>query len=302
MEFPPFIKNPDRIIENSHQKIFVFNETGKNIDYKTVESFGKEWNTFHGFTDKEIIDLGDSYFDIVTNEMLHTGHQVLEVGCGSGRFIKYLAGRAGFITGIDPSEAVFAASELIGKNPRVRLVRTSASALPFDDESFDFVYSIGVLHHIPDTAGAMKDCVRKLKKGGYFLTYIYYNLDNRGFFFRGIFKIVQGLRNIISRLPAGLKKFTCDLMAVFVYMPFVLFCRLLKLAGVKESIRNKVPLQFYESRSFYVIKNDSLDRFGTPLEQRFSRTAIKKMMEGAGLTDIIFSDQMPYWHAVGKKI
>jgi hypothetical protein len=50
-----------------------------------------------------------------------------------------------------------------------------------------------------------------------------------------------------------------------------------------------------------VIRNDSLDRFGTPLEQRFSRKQIKIMMEKAGLHDVVFSEKIPYWHAIGLK-
>ena len=50
-----------------------------------------------------------------------------------------------------------------------------------------------------------------------------------------------------------------------------------------------------------MIRNDSLDRFGTPLEQRFTKQQIKEMMEQAGLTEIVFSDNIPFWHAVGKK-
>jgi hypothetical protein len=75
----------------------------------------------------------------------------------------------------------------------------------------------------------------------------------------------------------------------------------LKWVGVPEKFRRNIPLQGYENQSFYVIRNDSLDRFGTPLEQRFSRIEIKEMMQEAGLEDIVFSEHIPYWHAVGRK-
>jgi predicted TIM-barrel fold metal-dependent hydrolase len=102
-------------------------------------------------------------------------------------------------------------------------------------------------------------------------------------------------------MPRKLKKISCDILAVILYLPFVAISRFLKLLGVPERIRKNVPLQSYESQSFYLIRNDSLDRFGTPLEQRFSKKQMQKMMEHAGLTDIIFSTDIPYWHAVGKK-
>ena len=50
------------------------------------------------------------------------------------------------------------------------------------------------------------------------------------------------------------------------------------------------------------MRTDALDRFGTQLEQRFTRNEIKNMMEKAGLENIKFSDSKPYWVAVGFKI
>jgi hypothetical protein len=47
------------------------------------------------------------------------------------------------------------------------------------------------------------------------------------------------------------------------------------------------------------MRNDALDRFGTSLEQRFSKEQVIRMMEQAGLRDIVISDKMPYWHATG---
>jgi hypothetical protein len=84
-------------------------------------------------------------------------------------------------------------------------------------------------------------------------------------------------------------------------MPFILISRFLKLIGVSTKFRKKIPLFGYENRSFYVIRNDSLDRFGTPLEQRFTKKQIEEMMKKAGLVDIIFSNNIPFWHVVGKK-
>ena len=102
-------------------------------------------------------------------------------------------------------------------------------------------------------------------------------------------------------MPGRLKRFSCNLLAVFFYMPFVLLSRFLKLFGVSKKIRARIPLHSYENTSFYIIRNDALDRFGTPLEQRFSRKKIGEMMQVAGLEDIRFSEQAPYWHAVGRK-
>lgn len=241
------------------------------------------------------------YFDIFTEDMVNNTTYALDVGCGTGRWTKYLTLKAGFIEAVDPSQAIFAADKLLGDIKNVRLSQASVETLPFADETFDFVMSIGVLHHIPDTRKALHDCVKKVKKGGYFFVYLYYNLENRGPFYTDLFKISDLIRRIVSRLPGKLKHFICDLLAIVFYMPFVSAGRLCKFFGF-NNLAKRMPLCGYQNRSFFMIRNDTLDRFGTRLEQRFSKAQIIEMMTSAGLTDIIISPGIPLYHAVGKKM
>jgi hypothetical protein len=161
--------------------------------------------------------------------------------------------------------------------------------------------SIGVLHHIPDTQRAMIDCVKKVKIGGYFYTYLYYDFENRGRFFKIIFRVVNAMRDRISRLPMKIKKMVCEFLAVTLYLPVVSVGRFLHFVGLKM-VAGKMPLAHYQRQSFFIMRTDSLDRFGTTLEQRFSREAIRRMMSNAGLADIRFSEQTPYWHVVGRRV
>ena len=64
---------------------------------------------------------------------------------------------------------------------------------------------------------------------------------------------------------------------------------------------SQIPLSYYRNLSFYSMRTDALDRFGTRLEQRFSRSKIEAMMHWAGLTDIRFREREPYWVAVGMR-
>ena len=61
------------------------------------------------------------------------------------------------------------------------------------------------------------------------------------------------------------------------------------------------PLSAYRQRSYYSMRTDALDRFGTRIEHRMTRAQIKTMMESAGLQDIRFSEAVPFWCAVGRK-
>ncbi len=225
---------------------------------------------------------------------------MLDVGCGTGRWTKYFSTKAGFIEAIDPSNAIFAADQLLNGINNVRLTKASIDTLPFADETFDFAMSVGVLHHIPDTQQAMADCVKKIKTGGYFYVYLYYNLDKRGFIFKALFKLTDVVRFFVSKLPGRIKKFICDVIAIAVYMPLILWVRFLVLIKLKK-LAMLMPLSVYHNKSFFIIRNDALDRFGTRLEQRFSEKQVREMMSNCGLTDIVISPGVPYYHAVGKK-
>ncbi|MGN6267669.1 MAG: class I SAM-dependent methyltransferase [Ginsengibacter sp.] len=295
-----FIRAPLKIIQTSERKIYVFDIEGQNIDKKVVDEFGNEWLKFYLHDDDLVKKGGEEYFDILTSEMINSDTYALDIGCGTGRWTKYLAPKVGFIEAVDPSEAVFAADKLLGDLQNVRLSKASIETLPFADEAFDFVMSIGVLHHIPNTKRALIDCVKKVKPGGYFFVYLYYNLDRRGPVYRALFYSSDAIRRTVSRLPAKIKHFVCDILAVVFYMPFILLGRLFKKFGFKD-LAIRMPLHGYQNRSFFMIRNDALDRFGTRLEQRFSKEQVIGMMEDAGLTDIIISSGIPFYHAVGKK-
>jgi SAM-dependent methyltransferase len=296
---PNFNTTPSKIIKK-HKEIFCFDLANQNIDLKVVDSFGEEWQKFYNFSDSEIEKIGNEYFSFLPEGILSRDTDVLDVGCGTGRWAKYLSDKVHSVEAIDPSKAIFYADELLKNISNVRLSIASTDTIPFADESFDFVMSVGVLHHIPDTVLAMKDCVKKVKKGGWFYVYLYYALDNRGWLFKTIFSLVNGMRLVIARQPSTLKKIICDFLALTVYMPLVLFGRLVKYLGMSK-IAEKIPLSYYQNKTFFIIRNDALDRFGTRLEQRFSKTEVEEMMKKAGLTNIVISPNTPFWCAAGQK-
>lgn len=171
--------------------------------------------------------------------------------------------------------------------------------MPIEDNSQDFGYSLGVLHHIPNTLQSMQYCVNKLKPGAPFLVYLYYNFENRPWWFRMIWKCSDLLRRLICRLPHPIKIFCTNLIALFVYWP------LAKIAYIFEKLHlsyKNIPLSAYRNGSFYNMKNCALDRFGTCLEKRFSKKEITDMMTTCGLENISFSDDPDInWRAIGYK-
>ena len=297
----PYSSDPLNTDEVANKTISHFEVDDRNIDHVTVESFGEEWDKFDAFSKEEISQVGNEYFDIVDLDGLKNA-SVLDVGCGTGRWTKFIAPYVSHVDSIDPSKAVYSAAKLLEKEDNVRLSIASVSNLPFPEGSFDFVFSLGVLHHIPDTQQAMKDAVKMVKKNGQFLVYLYYSLDNKGAFYKFIFHTSTLFRRVICKMPQGLKSVVCDIIAFTVYLPFIGLGKLLKMMLPKSKVYQKIPLSYYVGKSLNIVRNDALDRFGTPLEQRFSRKEIEEMMINSGLKDIRFSEQTPYWHALGTKI
>jgi ubiquinone/menaquinone biosynthesis C-methylase UbiE len=296
-----FSEQPFNIQQLGKKTVFVFNDGGNNRHDQTVASFGQEWLKFGTFTEDEIENAGNQYFDIA-RQILNPNMNVLDVGCGSGRWSLYVAPYVKQVEAIDPSDAVYSAAQLTADCENIRISRASVDHIPFPDHSFDLVFSLGVLHHIPDTLAAMKNCVSKVKSGGWFLVYLYYNLDNRGALYKLLFKLSNVVRNVISRLPATAKSVVCEIIAYTVYWPLVTLSRIIKKIFPSKKWYLKFPLGYYHDKSMHIIRNDAFDRFATPLEQRFSKKQIHSMMTACGLTNIVFSDHEPFHHALGQKL
>jgi ubiquinone/menaquinone biosynthesis C-methylase UbiE len=271
-----------------------------DLDTKTVEGFGDEWTRFDqsGMTDEDTRILFDRYFSIFPWKDLPENPVGFDLGCGSGRWAKLVAPRVGKLHCIDPSVAIEVAKKNLHALNNCEFHQASVDEMPIGKASMDFGYSLGVLHHIPDTSAALTACVSRLKPGAPFLLYLYYAFDNRPFWFRLAWKMSDWIRKIISRMPHKLRYFSSQAMAILIYWP------LARLAGFLERMGFNVenfPLASYRKLGFYVMRTDALDRFGTRLEQRFTKTEITQMMTAAGLENIRFSDAMPYWCAVGIK-
>ena len=109
----PYNKEPLEVVETRNRSISIFDTAGENIDAQVVNAFGEEWLKFQRYSDEDIRSLGIMYFDILTNDIINKSTYALDIGCGTGRWTKYLSNRTGFIEAIDPSSAVLAADYLL---------------------------------------------------------------------------------------------------------------------------------------------------------------------------------------------
>jgi len=269
-----------------------------NSDPKTVEGFGDEWTRFDqtGMSEEDTKRLFDGYFSVFPWDDVPKNAVGFDLGCGSGRWAKLVAPRVGKLHCIDPSVAIEVARKNLRTLANCEFHQAGVGDIPISDQSMDFGYSLGVLHHIPDTRAALAACVSKLKPGAPFLLYLYYAFDNRPVWFRMIWQVSDWIRRVVSLMPLGLRYAVSQVMAALVYWPLARSAKLAENLGANV---NNLPLASYRNCGFYVMRTDALDRFGTRLEQRFTKLEIKKMMESAGLENITFSEENPFWCAVG---
>jgi len=273
-----------------------------NLDQATVRDFGREWHRFDqaAVAEAELKRLFDEYFAIFPWQSLPHHAVGFDAGCGSGRWASQVAPRVGHLHCVDASsEALKVARSKLARQANVSFYESSLDVMPLAEGSMDFGYSLGVLHHLPDPLAGLADCVSKLKPGAPMLVYIYYAFDNRPAWFRLLWQASDYLRRAVAMAPFRLKSIIAELFAALIYWPLA---RGAKLGAHRGRDVTNWPLSAYASRSYYTMRTDALDRFGTRLEHRMTKTQIKAAMESAGLRDIRFSDALPYWVAVGRKI
>ena len=272
-----------------------------NLDREVVEGFGDEWSRFDqsGLSKKDLENVFNAYFSIFPWQVLSEDAVGFDLGCGSGRWARMVAPRVGELHCIDPSAAALdVAKRNLKDQHNCRFHLAGVDDIPLEDGSADFGYSLGVLHHVPDTEMGLKSCVAKLKRGAPFLLYLYYRFDNRPWWFKLLWRTSEIGRFLISRAPHPVRYVLSQVIAITVYLPLSRFSLLLEKFGFNVDY---VPLSSYRNRDFYVLRTDALDRFGTKLEKRFTKDEIWRMMERAGLQKIVFSDTSSPWCALGYK-
>ena len=271
------------------------------LDKKVIKDFGHEWKNFDqsSIENLDLMQAFNQYFNIFPKDFLNKEKEGFDMGCGSGRWSKIIAPQIKKLNCIDPSlDALSVAKKNLANYSNVDFYNKGVNEQTLDKNSQDFGYCLGVLHHIADTQSGIQSCFNILKNDSPFLVYLYYKFDNKPLWYKMIWVISDCLRRIISILPFTIKKKITFLIALLIYYPLSRLSKLFAILGF--SVKN-FPLSDYRNKTFYFMMTDSLDRFGTKLEKRFTKSEIESMLLKAGFKDIKFSDSPPYWVAIAWK-
>ncbi len=260
---------------------------------RTRQSFGYEWTHFSDWTASGATNFAD-YFGDLSLESL-AGLHVLDAGCGMGRHARMMAPHVGRLLAMDFSAAIDQAARTLAECRHVTCIQADLTRPPLAEASFDYVYSLGVLHHLDDTAAALSGLVRLVKPGGRVRVYLYWQPEG----WRGrLLALVNALRPLTTRLPFPVLKAFCYVLSVGLWVGVILPYRLLLAAGI-DSVRC-LPLVQYAKYPFTILYNDQFDRFSAPIEKRYRAGEVKKLLEQCGLESVSVWPRFG-WIAEGRR-
>lgn len=265
----------------------------------TARSFGYEWQAF-----SEMLPDYESnfrwYFERFPVEAF-AGKLILDAGCGTGRHTFHMARKGGAkeVVAMDFSQAIEVAARNNRENPNTHFVQADIYHPPFLPGTFDFVYSLGVLHHLPEPEKGFRTLLPLLKTGNYMNIYLYWNLETEAAWRRAALSVVTNIRRVTTRIPHGLLKKLSWLIAAGFQVAFVLPSRALASFKATQGLADRVPLGHYRKYSFRVLYTDQFDRFSAPIENRYSRAEVAGWFERALMEDVVILGGAG-WRASGK--
>ena len=270
---------------------------GDNEEVKTALSFGFEWTRFP----EMYAEWNQSFLDYMQphGPEFFRGRKVLDAGCGNGRFAFYAAKYGAEVWAIDLGPAVEVARRNTDQAGEVQVVQADLHRPPFALESFDFIYSIGVLHHLPDPEQAFQNLLRYLKPDGEIQIYLYWQPEGQPIK-RVLLAMVSAARQVTTRLPHSAVYALAFPAAVAAFSLFVWPYRLLKKIPGLKSLAERIPMKQYAHFPFRVCINDQLDRFSAPIENRYTQQQVTDWLRRAKLENAKVNPAYG-WVGTGRK-
>jgi SAM-dependent methyltransferase len=261
---------------------------------RTGSSFAYEWTHF-GEPRPEWRQNFLGYMQPHSPEFF-AGKRVLDVGTGSGRHAREAAALGADVVAVDVGDAIDIARRNLPGD--VMTIQADLEELPFRPASFDFVMSIGVLHHLPDTSRALRRLVSLVKPGGHLHVYLYWQPPHT--VHRVLLRGVSAVRRITTRMPHPLLHLLTYPISAVLFVLVVGPYRLLRRIPPLDPMASWFPLRAYADYPFPVLVNDQFDRFSAPIEQRFTSAEVQELMDKAGFEEIVV---LPHfgWIADGRR-
>jgi len=254
-------------------------DSGASLSEKVRLSFGRQWTTYQVQRPEE----DDAYFrsKTATDPASLRGKLVLDAGCGSGRYTRIVGEAGATVIGFDLSPAVETAASNTARLPNVHIIQADVFELPLSPENFDFIFSIGVLDHTPNTKKAFSSLVPLLANNGEIAVWVYprwpvpFELYNRL------------LRGITTRMSLD----NLHWMAVALEPVGLMKLRLLTAPDWWKRILGQVlrvltiGVSYHPDREIRIC--DTFDWFAPPYQWHHTDNEVESWLREFGLRDII---------------
>ena len=267
---------------------------GPAATLSTLRAFGDEWRRFpelhaahHG--------IFRWYFD-GAGGVRWSGLRALDAGCGMGRWLHFARQEGANVVGMDVSPAI----DVVAARDGGDLVQADLRHPPFLPESFDLVFSLGVLHHLEDPLVGVRALARLVRPGGELRFYVYRSLEGEPWPRRALLAIVTGLRRLTTRLPYALVHLTARVVAGMATVLFLWPRRLFRHTRAGDRLTRGLPLVQYTDVPFRMLVAEQFDRLVAPIEGRFRREEVEGWVRAAGLE---LSELLPGlgWRVVARR-
>ncbi len=259
---------------------------------QTIQDFGGQWTHFQtneGYIGS--LKLLQDFLGPLLNTQELSGKRVADIGSGNGRIVEMLmAAEVSHVVAIEPSKAF----EVLQHNTahwgnQVQCLKLQGEALPHEPP-LDYVFSLGVIHHIPDPVTTLQAAFRALQPGGRLVIWVYGKEGNELYL-----ALSQSLRLLTVKLPhsflLGVSWFLYPFLVGYMTM-----CRWLPLP-LRSYMRNLIQRLSRQDRILTIY-----DQLNPAYAHYYTRDEIKASVEAAGYTDVELYHRHGYsWTVIGTK-
>jgi SAM-dependent methyltransferase len=243
-----------------------------------VDNFGFEW-TEHSKTQLDGRDSNttEKQFreEMLINPEEMRGKLVLDAGCGMGRYAEVASRYGARVVGIDLSRAVEAARQNLADRENVQILQANILKLPFAKESFDYIYSIGVLHHTPDCEASFRGLVKLLKPGGRITIWLYQGYN------RTSYRLSDLYRKVTTRMPNRLLHALCYVSVPLYYVDVAL--NKMYLRPLAQVVRIALPISHHPDARWRVL--DTFDWYSPKYQSKHTYEQVFRWFESEGLVN-----------------
>jgi len=262
---------------------------------RTQKAFGYEWTWADDYDADNFSDWLPDGFEA---ETLFRGKVGLEVGCGAGRHAARTSSIAAEHFAVDLSRAVDAAFERNRDVPNCHVIQADAFNLPFRERTFEYVYCLGVLQHMPDPEAGFQALAKQPKAGGVLVANVYAATRPVSQF------LLEVARKITTRLPHSLLKVLSIAAGYFEYGIFIGPWRWLRSKRLGRWLRPIVPerIDRYADYDLHTCVTDWFDRLSCPVKKHYKREDVFRWYRTAGYADVAVTPfWKAFWNGYGKR-